>query len=130
MKKNIFADLNIDRVYKNEFKKLNDKDFIVWINEIFGPYDFSSYSKLKDEILNHFDKNLNEYIMQIDELLKHEIKYEKYFLQALKELILSQKNKENIFKSLDLLTKYVYKYTKSLDEMIAEKLRHYKLLIK
>lgn len=121
----IFQNINIDKTFRQEVLKLSNDLFINWIKLVFIPYDFSKYSQLKAEVIDSLDIT---HLEKINEYLKEEKKYERYFLSALKNLLLSQANRMKIFDAMDDLTKYVYKHTKSYDQMITERLRQYKLL--
>lgn len=122
----IFQNINIDQSFKADVKKLDDQSFLQWVKMVYEPFNFSKYSTLKDKVLVDF--NLS-YLDEINQLLVEEKKYEKHFLMALKYLLLSFQDKDKIFIGMDELTKYVYKYTKSMDQMITERLRQYKLLL-
>lgn len=121
----IFQNINIDKTFRQEVMKLSNDGFINWIKLVFIPYNFSKYNLLKDEIIESLDIKQLE---KINQYLKEEKKFERYFLSALKNLLLSLENRMKIFDAMDDLTKYVYKHTKSYDQMITERLRQYKLL--
>lgn len=128
MSKGLFTDLNIDKSFRNEVNNLNEERFYQWIMSVYLPYDFSKYKDVMEEVILNFPSNLDTLLNKIENLLKEESKYEKYFLSSLKHLILSKDNRHKIFNAMDDLTKYVYKHTKSLDQMLTERLRQFKII--
>jgi len=125
--------INIGNEALKAIQSLNDNSLIDWLFEC---VDSLSIKKHQD-LIDTYRKNIYDYLENISksEYFKYKTnekvnKLDKLVFSALESIKKSLNNRSYAFSVLDNLSEYVYQTTKSLDEMVAIRLKHYQLLLK
>lgn|SRR5690606_18595912 len=125
--------INIGNEALKAIQSLNDNSLIDWLFEC---VDSLSIKKHQD-LIDTYRKNIYDYLENTSksEYFKYKTnekvnKLDKLVFSALESIKKSLNNRSYAFSVLDNLSEYVYQTTKSLDEMVAIRLKHYQLLLK
>ena len=125
--------INIGNEALKAIQSLNDNSLIDWLFEC---VDSLSIKKHQD-LIDTYRKNIYDYLENASksEYFKYKTnekvnKLDKLVFSALESIKKSLNNRSYAFSVLDNLSEYVYQTTKSLDEMVAIRLKHYQLLLK